>query len=158
MMSRVAVHFPVANISQPLGQWRRHSTAASRLHADQQLVSARLISQRNICELLKWDHIDIARWRGLERFLCQPVRQQLDLTSAEVNCTLNFLPTIHETFCSKYGFVKREAAAHRLRVFWSWGKHALALSYRRNGRLNAACRFSLFAGGAKLIAKALRLV
>jgi len=156
MMSRVAVHFPVANISQPLGQWRRHSTAASRLHADQQLVSARLISQRNICELLKWDHIDIARWRGLERFLCQPVRQQLDLTSAEVNCTLNFLPTIHETFCSKYGFVKREAAAHRLRVFWSWGKHALALSYRRNGRLNAACRFSLFAGGAKLLAKALR--
>jgi hypothetical protein len=101
--------------------------------------------------------MDPVCWQGLEKFLYHPVRQQLDLTSAEVNCTLNFLTTIYETFCSKYGLAKREAAAQRLRVFWPWGKHALALAYRRNGRRDAACRFSLFTGGAKLVAKALRL-
>jgi len=90
-------------------------------------------------------------------FLYHPVRQQLDLTSAEVNWTLDFLTTIHETFTGKYSLGKREAAIHRRFVFWPWCKHAMALSYRHNGRCDAACRVSLFTGGAKLLAKALRL-
>ena len=155
LMSRVAFRHAVANIPQLLGCWRVHKTSASQLNVSQQEAAARSISQRNICHLLGWDRMDPVCWQGLERFLYHPVRQQLDLTSAEVNNTLHFLTTIHESFCRRYGLTKREAAAHRLKVLWPWGKHALALSYRRNGRRDAACRFSLFAGGAKLVAKAL---
>ena len=158
LMSRVALRHAVANIPQLLGCWRIHKTSASQLNVSQQEAAGRSISQRNICHLLGRDRMDPVCWQGVERFLYHPVRQQLDFTSAEVNCTLNFLTTIHETFCSKYGLAKREAAAHRLRVFWPWGKHALALSYRRNGRRDAACRFSLFAGGARLVLKTLRQV
>jgi glycosyltransferase involved in cell wall biosynthesis len=156
LWSRINEVAKSANFEEPLLKYRVSATSATSRTFAEQLRQARLISQRNICRLLRWDRIDVACWQGLERFLYHPVRQELDLTSAEVNCTLNFLTTIHETFCSKYGLAKREAAAHRLRVFWPWGKHALALSYRRNGRRDAACRFSLFAGGAKLVAKALR--
>ena len=155
LMSRVAGRYAVANIPQPLGYWRVHKPSASQSNLSQQVAAGRLISQRNICHLLGWNHMDPVAWQGLERFLYHPVGQQLDLTSAEVHCTLNFLTTIHEKFCSKYRLAKREAAAQRLRVFWLWGKHALALSYRRNGRRDAACRFSLFARGTKLIARAL---
>jgi hypothetical protein len=155
-MSRVALRHAVANIPQQLGCWRMHKTSASHVNVSQQAAAVRSISQRNICHLLGWDHIDPVYWQGVERFLLHPVRQQLDLTSAEVNRTLDFLTTVHEKFCSKYGLSNREAAAHRLRVLWPWGKHALALSYRRNGRRDAACRFSLFAGGAKLVVRAFR--
>jgi hypothetical protein len=155
-MSRVAFRHAVANIPQQLGCWRMHKTSASELNVSQQAAALRSISQRNICHLLDWDRIDPACWQGVERFLFHPVRQQLDLTSAEVNRTLDFLSTVHDTFCSKYGLSNRQAAGHRHRVLWRWGKHALALSYRRNGSRDAACRLSLFAGGAKLVVKALR--
>ena len=156
LMSRLALRHAVANIPQLLGCWRMHKTSASQLNESQQAAAIRSISQRNICHLLGWDRIDPVYWQGVEIFLYHPVQQQLDLTSAEVNRTLDFLMTVHETFCSKYSLGNREAAAHRRRVFWPWGKHALGLSYRRNGRRDAACRFSLFAGGAKLVAGALR--
>jgi glycosyltransferase involved in cell wall biosynthesis len=156
LMSRVALRHAVANIPQLLGCWRMHKTSASQLNVSQQEAAVRSISQRNICLLLGWNRIDPVYWQGVERFLYHPVRQQLDLTSAEVNRTLDFLTTVHETFCSKYGLGDREAAAHRRKVLWPWGKHALALSYRRNGRRDAACRFSLFARGAKLVVRALR--
>jgi glycosyltransferase involved in cell wall biosynthesis len=156
LMSRIALRHAVANIPQLLGYWRMHKTSASHMNVSQQASAMRSISQRNICNLLGWDRIDPADWAGVERFLYHPVGQRLDLTSAEVNRTLDFLTTIHETFCSKYSLSNREAAAHRRKVLWPWGKHALALSYRRNGRRDAACRFSLFAGGAKLVVRALR--
>jgi hypothetical protein len=155
-MSRVALRHAVANIPQLLACWRVHKASASNTHVSQQAAAVSSISQRNISELLGWDHVDPICWQGVQRFLFHPVRQQLDLTSAEVTRTLDFLTTVHETFCSKYGLGNREAAAHRLRVFWPWGRHALALSYKRNGRRDAACRFSLFAGGAKLVVRALR--
>lgn len=156
LMSRVATRHAVANIPQLLGCWRMHKTSASHLNANQQAAAVKSISQRNICHLLGWDRIDPVYWEGVERFLYHPQGEKLDLTSAEVNRTLDFLITVHVTFCSKYGLGDREYAAHRARVFWPWGKHALALSYRRNGHRDAACRFSLFAGGAKLVARALR--
>jgi glycosyltransferase involved in cell wall biosynthesis len=156
LMSRVGVRYALANIPQLLGCWRAHQSSTSHVHPGQQAAAVRTISQRNICNLLGWDNMDPVDWQGMERFLFHPVRKQLDLTRKEVKRTLDFLTTVHDTFCSKYGLGKREAAAHRLWVFWPWGKHALALSYRRNGRRDAACRFSLFTGGAKLVVRALR--
>ena len=158
LMSRVARRYAVANLPQTLGYWRIHKTSASQQNVSQQAAAGRSISQRNICHLLGWDRMDPLCWQGLEKFLHHPLRQPLDFTSAEVTRTLNFLTTIHESFCSKYALSKRESAEHRRRVLWLWAKHALALSYRRNGRRDAACRFSLFAGGAKLVARALRPV
>jgi hypothetical protein len=154
-MSRVAVRYVVANLPQLLSCWRAHKASASHSHVSQQTAAMSEISQRNICQLLGWDRIDPVCWQGAQRFLFHPVTEPLDLTSAEVNRTLEFLTMVHEAFCSRYGLVPRDAAAHRLRVFWPWGKHALALSYRRNGRRDAVCRFSLFAGGAKLVGRAL---
>jgi glycosyltransferase involved in cell wall biosynthesis len=156
LMSRVAIRHAVANIPQLLGYWRMHKSSASHMNVSQQAAAVTSISQRNICHLLGWDRMDHVYWEGVERFLYHPIGQQLDLTSAEVNRTLDFLTTVNEKFCSNYGLSNRETAAHRRRVFWRWGKHALALSYRRNGRRDAACRFSLFAGGAKLVMRALR--
>ncbi|MGA3087512.1 MAG: glycosyltransferase [Terriglobales bacterium] len=155
-MSRVALRHAVANIPKLLGCWRMHKTSASHLNVSQQAAAVRSISQKNICHVLGWDRIDPVSWEGVERFLYHPVGQPLDLTSAEVNRTLDFLALIHDAFCSKYGLGNREAAAHRRRVFWPWAKHALALSYRRNGRRDAACRFSLFVQGAKLVARTMR--
>jgi hypothetical protein len=155
LMSRVAFRHAVANIPQPLGCWRKHETSASHQNVSQQAAAARSISQRNICHVLGWDRIDPVCWEGVERFLYHPVRQNLDLTRAEVTRTIDFLTTVHEAFCGKYGLRNREAAAHRLKVFWLWGRHALALSYKRNGRRDMECRFSLFAGGIKLVTRAL---
>jgi glycosyltransferase involved in cell wall biosynthesis len=155
LMSRIAFRHAVANIPQQLACWRMHKTSASHRNVSQQAAAVRSISQRNICHLLGWDHIDAVCWEGVERFLNHPVEQKLDFTSAEVNRTLDFLTIVHGAFSNKYGLSNREAAAHRRRVFWPWGKHALALSYRPNGRRDAACRFSLFAGGAKLLGRAL---
>lgn len=156
LWSRVNEVAKSANFAERLVKYRVSATSASSRTFTEQLRAVRSISQRNICHLLGWDCIDPVCWQGLERFLYHPIRQQLDLTSAEVNCTLAFLTTIHETFCAKYGLGRREAAIHRRGVFWPWGKHALTLSYRRNGQRDAACRFSLLAGGAKLVARALR--
>ena len=155
LMSRVALRRSVANIPQLLGCWRMHSMSASHLNVSQQAAAVSSISQRNICHLLSRDHIDPLCWKGVQRFLYHPQGQPLDLTSEEVNRTLDFLTTVHEKFCSKYGLSRSEAAAHRLWVLGPWGKHALALSYRRNGQRDVACRFSLLAGGAKLVVKAL---
>jgi hypothetical protein len=44
-----------------------------------------------------------------------------------------------------------------MRIFWFWGKHAVALSYRRNGRRDLACRLALLSSGADLLARALFL-
>jgi len=156
LMSRVAHRYRVVNLPQILGYWRVHKTSASQLNAREQVAAGRSISQRNISTLLGWERMDPLCWKGLEKFLYHPVRQPLHFTSAETKRTLNFLTTIHNTFCSKYGISRREAAAQRLNVFWPWGKHALALSYRRDGPRDAACRFSLMVGGAKLVARAVR--
>jgi glycosyltransferase involved in cell wall biosynthesis len=155
LWSRIDESAKFVNFEEPLVKYRLSATSASSRTYSEQIRQTRLISQRNICGLLRWDRIDVASWERLERFLHHPVRQRLDLTSAEVNCTLNFLTTLHETFCGRLGLSKREAAAHRRKVLWPWGRHALALSYKGNGRRDAACRFSLFARGTKLVAKAL---
>jgi glycosyltransferase involved in cell wall biosynthesis len=156
LMSRVALRYRVANLHQTLGYWRVHKTSASQLNARQQVAAGRSISQRNISTLLGWERVDPVCWKGLEKFLYHPVRQPLHFTSVEVKRTLNFLTRIHNTFCNKYGISSREAAAQRRKVFWQWGKHALALSYRRDGPRDVACRFSLLVGGAKLVASAVR--
>jgi hypothetical protein len=155
-MSRVARRHAVANIPQLLACWRAHKASASNTYVSQQAAAVSLISQRNICELLGWDHVDSVCWEGVQRFLFHPVRQDLDLTRADVTRTLDFLTMVDDAFCSRYGLGRHEAAAHRLRVLWPWGRHALALSYKRNGRRDIACRFSLLAGGAKLVGRALR--
>jgi hypothetical protein len=155
LWSRINQIAKSANFKAPLLKYRLSATSASSRTRAEQHRQLRSISQRNICRLLGWDRIDPVCWQGLVRFLYHPIRQRLDLTSSEVNSTLDFLTTIHETFCSKHGLSKREAATHRRSVFWPWGRHALALSYKRNGRRDAACRLSLFAGGAKLVARVL---
>lgn len=155
-MSRLALRHEVANIPKLLACWRAHKASASNTHVSQQAAAVSSISQRNVCELLGWDHVDPSAWQGVQRFLFHPIQQRLDLTTMEVNCTLDFLSAVHKAFCTRYRMRRREATALRLKVLWPWGRHALALSYRRNGRRDVACRFSLFAGGTKLVLKALR--
>ena len=45
-----------------------HKTSASQVNVSQQAAAVRSISQRNICHLLGWDHIDPVDWQGVERF------------------------------------------------------------------------------------------
>lgn len=155
-MSRLALRHEVANIPELLACWRAHKASASNTHVSQQVAAASSISQRNICELLGWSQVDPSAWQGVQRFLFHPVQQPLNLTTTEVNSTLDFLTAVHKAFCSRYRLRRREAAALRRKVLWPWGRHALALSYKRNGRRDVACRFTLFAGGAKLVVNALR--
>jgi hypothetical protein len=54
----------------------------------------RLISQRNLCNLLGWDRIEPIYWEGVESFLYHPIVQN-DLTSAEVNRTVDFLTPVN---------------------------------------------------------------
>jgi GT2 family glycosyltransferase len=139
-----------ANIREPLQVYRLHSMSASARTSCEQSRQEQLIAQRNVCWLLDWSTMDVPCWEGLYRFLYQPSQQFLDWTTSEALRTMAFLDNVHRSFCVKYSFSKSEMHEHRARVFRWWARHALALSFRKNGNRSLLCRLALLRWGASL--------
>ncbi|HEV8525435.1 MAG TPA: glycosyltransferase [Terriglobales bacterium] len=144
----------VANLEDRLLKWRTNPTSSSIRTNGEQARQAERIAQRNICAVLGWEALDPKIWDGIQRLRFHPPSEPLNLDTEEARRTLSFLRQLHDGFCRVYGFDKQTRDAHRKRTFWFWGKHAVALSYRRNGRRDLACRLALLRSGADLLVRA----
>ena len=92
-------------------------------------------------------------WKQLKMFLLARPKTHIELSKTDIHEVVTFLEFLQEAFYAKYQFSRAEVLSHRARSFWKWGRHALALSYRHNGRRDLGCRLSLFANGIELLGK-----
>jgi hypothetical protein len=76
---------------------------------------------------------------------------RVELSQTDVREVLSFLQLLQRAFYKKYNFSRAEISSHRSRSSWLWGKHAVALAFRGNGRRNFGCRLRLLASGTKLL-------
>lgn len=142
MLSRAAMRYGVANLTEPLVLWRRHGGATSIEHEQEQNRSAGTISFRNLClldDLRTGVAIDSSslesdpRYRhylGFRAFISTPAGQFPALPSEQVVSGFKFFCGIQETFYRMHGFPRSAAARHRRALDWTWGKHAVALAIR----------------------------
>lgn len=143
MISRAAMRYGVANLTEPLVLWRRHGGATSIEHEQEQNRSAEAISFRNLCELdemsasgngsqqkrAETDERYLA-YLGLRAFLLTPPRQFPALPPEQVISGMKYLCEIRETFYRFYSFPRSAVTKHRGALNWIWGKHAVALAVR----------------------------
>ncbi len=141
MLSRAAMRYGVANLTEPLVLWRRHGGATSIEHEQEQNRSAATISFRNLRELdemaasgnaarqkpVETDERYLA-YLGLRAFLLTPPRQFPVLPPQQVISGMKYLCEIRETFYRFYSFPRSAVTKHRRALNWIWGKHALALA------------------------------
>jgi glycosyltransferase involved in cell wall biosynthesis len=139
-----------ANIREPLQVYRLNSMSASARTRCEQSRQTHTIAQRNMCWLLDWSTMDVSCWEGLYRFLYHPPQQPLDWTTSEALRTMAFFDAVYSSFCGRYRFSKSEIHEHRARVFRWWARHALSLSFRKNGNRSLLCRLALLRWGASL--------
>jgi glycosyltransferase involved in cell wall biosynthesis len=155
LLSRISRFGHVNNLGEPLVKYRVHSNGASVRIAAEQRRQADEIARRNVAWVLGCDAIDPQIWAAFRRFLYTPPAQRVDMERAEARRAINFLCDLHHAFCCKYGFSGIQADRHRKQVFWPWARHALALSYRRNGRRSLRCRTFLLESATRLVLRAL---
>jgi glycosyltransferase involved in cell wall biosynthesis len=143
MLSRAAMRYGVANLTEPLVLWRRHDGATSIEHELEQNRSAESISFRNLCALSEMaasgdgsrqkraETKELYRaYVGLRAFLLTPPRQFPTLPPEQVISGLKYLCEIRETFYRVYSFPPSAVTKHRRVLNWTWGKHAAALAIR----------------------------
>jgi glycosyltransferase involved in cell wall biosynthesis len=148
LLSRIVLHYRVANLNDRLVMWRRHPGAASIRHDQQQLRAGDLTSLRNIRALiLKDDHTgsesDQYRLEGTRAFLCTPAGQLPSLPPEQIISGLRFLGDLFEMFSRTYGFSSSAAQRLRRHLNWIWGKHAVALAVRSPWDLGSRVRMSI---------------
>lgn len=139
------------NLSEPLVMFRQNPTSASTRTHEQQLYQRNLIAKRNVSWILGSGEIDPVVWNRLGLFLMASPKTCVDFSQSDVREVLSFLQLLQHEFYRKYNFSEAQMSSHRSRSSWLWGKHAVALAYRGNGRRSPGCRLSLFASGAKLL-------
>jgi glycosyltransferase involved in cell wall biosynthesis len=150
-ISRIAGAYPVANLREPLVAWREHCHSASELNRAQQEKAAFEISLRNIRILCPG--ADATVRRCIQVLLQSKIGDDVNITADEAGGAVAFLESLLGFFYRKYHFPEKSARAHRRRIQWIFGKHLVALAYRRNGRRDLACRVRLLACGTKLLSR-----
>jgi len=143
MLSRAAMRYGVANLTEPLVLWRRHGGATSIEHEQEQNRAAETISFRHLCELGEMaasgcglrqkpaETEELYRaYLGLRAFILTPPRQFPTLPPEQVISGLKYLCEIRETFYRVYSFPRSAVTKHRRALNWTWGKHAAALAIR----------------------------
>jgi hypothetical protein len=149
LLSRVVMRHRVANLNERLIKWRRHPSAASITRDQEQLRAGESTSLRNIRALiLRGDSLGIEpsqqyALEGSRAFLCTPAGQLTSLPPEQIIAGLRFLSDLLETFYRTYRFSHSEAARHRRRLSWVWGKHAVALAARSDWDLRSRMRMSM---------------
>jgi len=155
LLSRISRFSHVTNLNERLIKYRVHSQGATAaLTAAEQQRQCDVIARRNMSWVLGCHAVDSDEWGGIRRFLYTPPAQRIDIEQAEARRTINFLCNLHDAFCRKYGFSGKEADRHRKQVFWPWARHALTLSYRRNGTRSLRCRTFLLESATRLVLRA----
>jgi glycosyltransferase involved in cell wall biosynthesis len=134
MMSRVALRHAVANLPDPLGCWRKHSTSASRLNTRQQLDAAANISFRNVCEVWRRAGEQVPPdaayiYEGMFSFQFTWPGQP-PLIPQQVRSAPKHLKKLECAFSSTTPGLEKSARTRAAR-YWSWGRHAVGLFVRQ---------------------------
>jgi len=148
LLSRIAMRYQVANLSERLVQWRRHPGATSVTHEQQQMDACELISLRNIRMLIpKNDRAKLEPSQylleGSRAFLCTPGSRLPSAPPEQVIAGFRFLGDLLETFHRTYALPRSTTGRLCRRLNWMWGKHAVALAARSTWDLRSRMRMSL---------------
>lgn len=153
--SRIAAGYGVANLAEPLVEWRSHSLQASIVSSQVQEVSAASIARGNLTALLGGETLDDRLWRALKVLLLSKPEDQINLGAKEVHDVASLIKRLQEAFYYKYEFSRPAVAHHRKKLSWTVGRHLLALTYRRNGHTDVSCRSALFLTGIRFLSDVL---
>jgi len=131
LLSRIVMRHRVANLSQPLVQWRRHPAASMIADQPRLIRGVESVSMRNLRALQNGKpETELNRLLGSRAFLCTPAGQLPALAPEQVISGLQFLCELQETFRRTYDCSHSAEARLRRRLNWNWGKHAVALAMR----------------------------
>jgi len=153
LLSRIVMRYRVANLSQPLVQWRRHPAASMITDESQLKRGIESVSLRNLRVLQNGrsdPESDLDCLLGSRAFLCTPTGQLPGLPPEQVISGLKFLCALQETFSRAYTPSRPASARLRRRLNWTWGKHAVALAFRARWDWRSRARI-LLAGVARLV-------
>jgi glycosyltransferase involved in cell wall biosynthesis len=150
LLSRIVMRYQVANITEPLVQWRRHRTASMITDETRLKSGIESVSLRNIRALQNGrsdPEPDSGYLLGSRAFLCTPASQLPSLPAEQVIAGLRFLGDLLESFCRTYDFPRATTAQLRRRLNRTWGRHAVALAFRT--RWSIRLRFQVFLLGIR---------
>ena len=161
LFSRFATQYRIANLREPLAQWRRHPAAACLQNTEQQSQANETISWRNLRALTNTrDRAGGATFAlrdetygllGSRAFMCTQAGRLPDLPGEQVIAGLQFLRSLQDNFCRAHNAPKQTATRLRKRLNRTWGKHAVALAIRARWEFNTRIR-SFFLGARCLLA------
>jgi hypothetical protein len=161
LFSRLALRYRLANLCEPLVQWRRHPAAACVQNTEQQSQANDTISWRNLRALTNTlDRVasatspppdEIYRLLGSRAFMCTPAGRLPNLPGQQVITGLHFLRDLQDKFCRAHNAPTPTATRLRKRLNWIWGKHAVALAIRARWEWNTRIR-SFLLGARCLLA------
>ena len=170
LLSRVAIRYRVANLTEPLVMWRKHTSQCSRRHQELLQREADTISFRNICALFNGGPKTAAmsapvtdpeqsikqdqwfRFLGAKAFLYTPGGALPTLPAEQVIAGLSFLRELQGAFYRIHDFPRSAVVRHRKRLNSIWGKHAVALAIRAPWDLRSRVR--IFMSGLRCLQSA----
>ncbi len=158
LLSRIVMHYEVANLSEPLVKWRRHPGASMISNEAGLRSGVEDVSLRNIVALRSREESSAEEsdreycYLGSRAFLCTPSGQLPGLPPEQVIAGLRFLCDLQDTFCRSSDCSRTAAARLRRRLNRTWGKHALALAIR--ARWGLVARGRIFFEGARMLSVA----
>ena len=151
LISKLVAQNAVANLPQPLVKWRAHNSSTSSVHARKLTEEATDISRRNINRLLGDNAVDPEVWTSIQSLLLSNPTADINISGDQTNRALSFLLHLQNSFYDRNHFPRVAVNSHRRQLYWTWGKHLLALAYRQKGHRDLACRATLLKWAAKLL-------
>ena len=151
LISKLTDSCVVANLAQPLVKWRVHSTSTSNANSQKLSDEALDISRQNVKAVLGNGELDESAWQGLRALLMSSPTAQVNISSKQANASISLLLHLQGRFYHRHAFAPGTINKHRRHVYWVWGRHFLALAYRRNGSRNPTCRLTLLKWSWKLL-------
>jgi glycosyltransferase involved in cell wall biosynthesis len=142
MMSRLAMRYRVANLSQFLGCWREHlySTSAPDSQGKRLLQSRRNISLRNVRDVWHRSGERISAdalskiYEGMWSFQFLTNDEVFRSSPHTIRCALEYLMRLECWFSSTTPGLHPTSSV-RAKRYYRWGRHATALALRSNWNL-----------------------
>ena len=133
-------------------KWRMHNASTSNVNERRLLDEALKISEQNVKAVLGSGELDEYTWQGLRSLLMSSPTAEVNISSKQADASISLLLRLQDRFYRRHGFAPATVRKHRRHVYWVWGRHFLALAYRRNGSRDPKCRFTLMKWSGKLLA------
>jgi len=151
---RLAATSVLANLHQPLVQWRDRTGSVSSRNQQEQWKQMQRLSGASIQKLLGPENLDPAGWSAFRKLVRASPREPVHLDSSEVDSGIKVAQQIRQAFYRHYRFNCSVTQSHHRHCCWLWGKHMLALACTNNGARDLRCRLTLLAVGMKLLSRA----